>query len=320
MDVKRLGYFVRIAGLGSLSAAAERLHVSQPSLSRQIRLLEEELGTSLFLRHRRGLTLTPEGEELHARIAAPLQQIEGALRDFRQARRKTLTQLVLGMPPTVGNVLAGALARRMAEPSSPFALRIVEAFAGHLASSIGRGEIDAAFLDGPASDWPAMKWGPHLEGLQVDELLREDMALVGSPGSLDPARPVDLEGLTSLPLVLPSRDSQPRFLRALEDEVLARFGKGLNRSASADSFQLTRQFVESGLGFALLPYSSVARDIEVGRLAWTPVAGYRVSRLLVLAVRTDCLSAGELAAFRSTVRKEISDLVHAGDWQAELLF
>lgn len=321
MDLKRLAYFVRIAELGSLSAAADALHVSQPALSRQLRLLEDELGARLFARHRRGMHLTREGRDLHDGIARPLERIERALRDFRGPKGRRQASLVLGLPPSVGNVLAGSLARRMAADAPDIALRLVEGFAGHLAAAIAAREVDAALLYGPASAWPTMKWGHCLEGLLVEELLDEELVLVGAASSaLDPGRPVAAESLTALPLVMPGRDNYPPFLRALAAEIAERFGKPLNHQVDADSFQLTRQFVESGLGFALLPYSAIARDVEAGHLRHAPIRDLAIRRQLVLAVRPDSSAGPAIAVLADAIRKEMGALMAAGAWPGRLLF
>ena len=80
MDTHRLKYFLRIAEEGSVTRAAAVLGVAQPALSRQIRLLEEDLGITLFHRTRRGVHLTEEGERLRSSTAAPLRQLELAVR------------------------------------------------------------------------------------------------------------------------------------------------------------------------------------------------------------------------------------------------
>ena len=64
MDFKRLTYFVQVAELGSVSKAADRLRIAQPAISRQMRLLEQDVGVPLFNRHRRGMDLTTAGVEL----------------------------------------------------------------------------------------------------------------------------------------------------------------------------------------------------------------------------------------------------------------
>ena len=72
MDARRLRYFVTVAQLGSFSAAARRLHIAQPALSRQVKALEAMLGVALLVRDARGVSLTHEGEELlAARSARP---------------------------------------------------------------------------------------------------------------------------------------------------------------------------------------------------------------------------------------------------------
>src|SRR5438874_1497750 len=127
MDFKRLHYFLRIAELGSLSRASEALRIAQPSLSRQMRLLEEELGIALFARHRRGMQLTEAGRQLRARTAGPLLQIDHALNDIRSLPSESGGSIALGMPPTSIGALAAPLTRRIALDAPGIALRIVEA-------------------------------------------------------------------------------------------------------------------------------------------------------------------------------------------------
>ena len=79
MSLDQLRYFVTVAQEGNITRAAERLHVSQPPLSRALRALEDELGTALFTRHRLGVTLLPAGETFLAHVQPVLRSLDRAV-------------------------------------------------------------------------------------------------------------------------------------------------------------------------------------------------------------------------------------------------
>ena len=106
MDVPQLRTILYVAELGSLSKAADRLRIAQPALSRQVRLLEEELGIRLFDRHGRGMEVTEAGKEVlrHAqRIMQELDEIRATVADEDAPLRGHVS---IGMPPTVSDILS----------------------------------------------------------------------------------------------------------------------------------------------------------------------------------------------------------------------
>ena len=146
MDLRQLTTFMQVAELGSLSKASDRLRIVQPALSRQIRLLEEELKVTLFTRHGRGMVLTHAGELLRVRAGSILRQIEETRADLSLEAGTVRGQVILGVPPTVGDVLATRLVERFLHRFPEVRLRVVTAFSGYLLEWLHSGEIDMAVI------------------------------------------------------------------------------------------------------------------------------------------------------------------------------
>lgn len=304
MDLKQLRSFREIAEAGSLSRAADRLRLAQPALSRQIRLLEAEAGLALFTRHGRGMALTEAGRELLARISGPLRQLEGAFAEVRALSGAVAGQVALGMMPTVAAVLAGPLARRVAERHPAVSLRIVEGYTGHLIEWVQRGATDATLLYGPASDL-------HLP---VRDLFIEALVLAGPPGSgLSPEVPVTLADAARRPLVAPSL---PHGLRSIVETAAARARITLNLRHEADSFLVLKDLVECGLGFAILPRSSIRREEQEGRMAVAPLVRPTIRRQVVLAVPPDRAAGRATEAVLALLAEEVAARADGGDWRA----
>jgi LysR family nitrogen assimilation transcriptional regulator len=106
MEFGQLRTLIHVAELGSLSKAADRLRIAPPALSRQVRMLEEELGIELFTRHGRGMVLTEQGRDVlkHAmRISSELEEIRAGALDVEAP----LTgQVAIGLPPTVADIIS----------------------------------------------------------------------------------------------------------------------------------------------------------------------------------------------------------------------
>jgi LysR family transcriptional regulator, nitrogen assimilation regulatory protein len=308
VDCRRLTTFVQVAELGSLSRAADRLRIAQPALSRQMRLLENEIGLPLFERHRRGMQLTEAGEDLRARVVGPLRQIDRAVEEVRSLAHEVGGNIAFGMTPTTSYVLAGPLARRVVEQAANVSLRVVEGYGGHLVDWLQRGEIDLALLYGPAADYQ----------LKAEELLVESVVLVGGVNcSLHPDKPVTVSELAQLPLVLPSH---PNGLRVIVDNAAARARAKLNVRFQADSFLLMMELVESGLGYTMLPLSAISREVAAARLRYAPISKPRITRQLILATLPGNSPSRAALKLGTLVRQEIVAQVRSGRWQAHLLF
>ena len=174
MELSQLRTLIHVAELGSLSKAADRLHIAQPALSRQVRLLEEELGVRLFARHGRGMVLTEQGQEIlkHAtRVMAELEEIRAAASETGAPLRG---QIAIGFPPTVADIVSVPLVASFGKAHPQAELRLVAAYTGYLLDWLHRGEIDVAVL-----------YDPHAaRSLRSQPLLLEDLFLIGPPDTL----------------------------------------------------------------------------------------------------------------------------------------
>lgn len=305
-DFKRLGYFVQVAELGSLTRAADRLRIAQPSLSRQMRLLEEELGVVLFTRGHRGMELTEAGEALRLQISGPLRQIGHALYEVRSLPTETTGTVIFGIPPTLASFLGEQLIGRACSRAPGINLQLVEGQSGHLLEWMRRGDLDAAIL-----------YGPTPNGLNATRLLDDDLMLVGSPDS--PAsvlRQIDVKTLAELPLALPS---DAHGIRMAVEAAAGRARMRLNVTAVVDSFQLSKRLAASGQVYTILPEVAVRDELANGTLAITPFA-FALRRQLFIAMQSSAEAPRAILQIEQIVRDEVAALVHAGVWRSARQF
>ena len=115
MDLKQLRYFLGVAESGGFSRAAVRLSIAQPVLSRQIKLLEAELGAELFYRNGRGIVLSEAGKLLETYARSILNLVDQAQLEIGSLRAVPRGRVAIAMPPSIGWMLTGPLVLRCRE-------------------------------------------------------------------------------------------------------------------------------------------------------------------------------------------------------------
>ncbi len=305
MDFRQLRTFSCVAELGSLSKASDTLRVAQPALSRQIKLLEHELRTELFTRNGRGMVLTDAGRLLLARTAGIVRQIDQIRDDLQSTQGAPAGQVVLGLVPTVSCVLSARFARRCVETFPGISLRIVESYSGHLVEWLHRGEMDLAIIYGRSADL-------HLT---MQSLGRDHIVAVGPRGcGLSRKKSVDIGWLFRQRLVLPSHSHG---LRALIEHAAAKRKIKLDVQLEADSFRVLTSLVAEGLGFALLPPSSVRSEVADGRLEVAAISK-PMTRELIVASPIDRPASTATAAITALLRDEVAACRKLGLWDIKL--
>jgi LysR family hca operon transcriptional activator len=259
MELRHLRYFIAVAETGSLTEAAERrLHTSQPSLSRQIRDLENQVGVELLSRSVHGVELTAAGKAFleHARLA--LMQVDAAVETARRAAQPTRKTFAIGFQtghemnwlPRAMHVLRDELKNIQVMISSDYSPDLAEALA--------RGRLDLAFLRVE----PGYDLGYHVvdrEPLIV--LMPSDHRLTAR----ESVRPQDFVGEIFI-----GGSNKAAVLRAVTEDYFRRLGLDIKLDYGVDNMAMAMSLVASTRGLALmpayaknlLPWSVVSRPLE----------------------------------------------------------
>ncbi len=308
MDLNQLRTFLHLARAGSLSRVADEMHIAQPALSRRIRLLEQEIGLRLFVRHRRGMELTDAGRRLAGELDQPLQALKTIISSVKEDQ-DIGGHVSIGIIPTASAIVSRPLLRRIAAEKLNITLRIEVAYAGHLVKWLHNGDIDGAILFGSGSE---------LHIAQSD-LLTERLMLIGPrdfPFANLPS--VEFKVLDGVPLVAPS---QGHSLRVLAEQAAGRANIQLNIPYEADSFEILKGMVCEGFGYTILPFSAVAAEVRQGVLAATPIRKPTVSRRVIMAFGRDRIRSKAVCTVFQMLQAETAKLVQNGDWaEASLMF
>jgi LysR family hca operon transcriptional activator len=243
MELRHLRYFVAVAEAGSLTVAAERrLHTSQPSLSRQIQDLEEEVGAQLLTRRARGIELTPAGRTFldHARLV--LSEVEAAARAARQVAHPAKPCFAIGFLTGHELTWMPEALRILRDELPNIDVMISSQYSPLLADGLSKGKIDAAFLRRergvPELAFRLLVKEPLMVVLPSDHHLAALKAI--SPG--------DLVGETFVTV----SDTAP-VLRTVIDDYLKRSGINITPAHEADHLAMGMSLIASTRGVGLLP-------------------------------------------------------------------
>jgi LysR family nitrogen assimilation transcriptional regulator len=270
VDLKQIQYFVQVARSRSFNRAASHLYIAQSALSRQIRLLEQELGVPLMLRHARGVQLTAAGELL-------LERAEALLRFSRQLRDEVVAQgseprgeVVIGLPPSLNHSIAVplliAIARRYPH------LRVT--------TWVGTSMMLKELLDAGALDLAVVAALDPASDASMQPLFRDELCLVGAAKADLPPGPVTCRQLAGLPLIL---TSYPNSMRRIVNAVAADQGFELNVVMEVNYVPLILELVRQQLGHTLLPLPAVEQMVAAGELTFTRVIGLSYEWVVVLS-------------------------------------
>ncbi len=252
MNLRDLDYLVAVADLRNFSLAAEQCHVSQPTLSNQIKKLEEYLGVTIFERNNKRVLLTETGEQIINAARRVLWNAQD-IRDVAAHAKDPLTgRFRLGAFPTLASYFFPQIVPQIQTLLPSLQLVLVEEKTETLLAQLKNGQIDAALLALPVAD----------EQL-ISQKLFEDIFYLAVPAAhtLASQSLVRFSDLASNRLMLLD---EGHCLRDQALEVCHLSGHGMEEDFRATSLETLRQMVKAGTGITLMPEIAILNEKEEG--------------------------------------------------------
>jgi DNA-binding transcriptional LysR family regulator len=266
MDLRQLEILQAIAETGSFTACGRKLNVSQSAISRQILLLEEELGEPLFLRVGRQVRMTAAAEslvQLGQRVFQDVRETVGGITDRTSELRGTL-RLSGGM--TVCLYVFPLLLKHLRRLHRNLDVRLTVATAGRSLQEIRGGRVDAGLLTLPVAE----------SDLVTVPVLREEMMLITTPTHpLGRRRRVLPQDLAKQPFVLFEVGSATR---RLIDHFFATENIEPTIVMDTENVEIIKAMVKTGMGIGFVPYQAVAREVHAGQFFCARVEGHELVR------------------------------------------
>ena len=293
MNLRRLKYFVKIVDVGSLTQAADILHIAQPALSQQLATLEGEVRQQLLVRTKRGVTPTEAGKVLYRHAQLILRQCEQARVDMDAAGHALSGAVSVGLAPgTAAAALSMPLLRATRTRHPGILLYLNETYGTTLSELIMNGRMDLAVLYGGRT---------AVHGLAFLPLLKEQLFVVGPRRMAQPPDEVPLSELASLDLFL----ARPyNVVRKMVDEAFAGIGAAPRVVAEIESASTLTAVIAEGLGATILP-ASMAREVTQSCDAWRSRIVEPVIEAPLALCQSDHLPLSEPAAAIKAILLEL---------------
>lgn len=285
LNLYRLWIFMTVVEEGGFSAAANKLYLSQPSVSNQVRQLEQALRTTLIDRSGARIRLTPEGEVLLEYAKRVFLLAEEAVAAIRQVSGLQSGTLVAGGSTTVGTYLLPPMLAAFRAQHPAIDVGIFVGNAEQVEKRLVDGEVGVAVFAGV----------PRAAQLVSEPILEDHLVLITPPGHpLAGSREVDPAELAGERFLLREPGSATR---GLQEEALAIWGLAEAKTAEIWGPETIKQAVASGLGISLVSEHCVETELADRRLARLDMADAPEPRPIVLAHRRDRLLGPAEQAF-----------------------
>jgi LysR family nitrogen assimilation transcriptional regulator len=311
LRLRQLKYFISIVEHGGFTKAAVRLFVAQSALSLQMKKLEEELATPLFVRNAGGVQLSRAGEVFlrHARLITA--QVAACDREIRELSSDAAHGVVrIGIAVSLSRVLTIPLLHAMQTNYPGVSLHVIEALTHDMERGLEDGTLDLGIVFGWTDSRGAGRSG------QGEEVLRDESLYLVSPKETGARTgpPIDLADLVQYELVVPTtRYATRRFMT----EEAGRRGLALQVRYELDSLQQTLAMILDGDAHSIMSMSTFISEWHAGKLRARPISG--LSQSPQLQIRLGSLAASRaVEAVKEQVHATAHELAENGKWPRTL--
>ncbi|MCB0062737.1 MAG: LysR family transcriptional regulator [Caldilineaceae bacterium] len=273
LDLHKLEIFQRVVREGSFSRAAETLFMTQPAVSQHIQDLETQLGTQLFLRERRGVSLTPEGETLHSYTLKILQLMAEAENAITDVRKLATGQLTLGATPGVSIYLLPDDIQAFRAQYPQLSVTLQTGITPQIVQELRGGQIELGFIEGELDAVTSAQLG--VLGLQEVE----QHVVVGPKHPWWTRKMVTLGELDRQPFIMRQPTSQTRIWL---ERVLDANAIHPKISAEFDNVESIKRTVMLGMCLTILPAYVVSHEVATEQMHAIAVENSPLQRTLKL--------------------------------------
>lgn len=255
LNLSQLQTFVMVVSEGSMTAAADKLFLTQPAVSQQMKNLEDELGVELVVRGSKQIKTTAQGEVLYEHAKKILSLAQQAEISIKSVGAQLRGQIRIGTLNTIGLHLMSPVVSRLLKFNPDFKIKVDYAKGEDLIKAYENGELDVVVLPDVQ-----MNYGKTFKDTESHILLKEEMWLVGSGKDEFYPATVNMKDIAKIPYVHFANEF-PHFDKQLNEKIGT-----IPAVFESSNVGTLKRVIENGLGIGFLPAHSVKKQIRGGRL------------------------------------------------------